>query len=261
MIERNAAKAAALAALAAARGCTPAQLALAWLLARPQRDEPAGLGGPPLRGVVPIPGSKTAARVAENMGAVAVAARLTPDDLAQIEALDLQVPRPPPPPHPRRRAGGQRAAKSLLAPKSHRRCAGACAAKSCRTVPAGHLQALFRACTARAHGRALQHSLSGLQAHTHTLSFFLALALALSLFLSLSTSCGSRRTHPTAPRPGPRRSSAAAALLPCRTARGPGAISSYMTGPEPDGGCRRRRSWVMGALCKFAGSAWHTGWQ
>ena len=94
-----------------------------------------------------------------------------------------------------------------------------------------------------------------------SLSLALALALALSLFLSLSTSCGSRRTHPTAPRPGPRRSSAAAALLPCRTARGPGAISSYMTGPEPDGGCRRRRSWVMGALCKFAGSAWHTGWQ
>ena len=82
-LERNAAKANALAAQAAARGCTPAQLALAWLMA--QRDV----------AVVPIPGSKTPARVEENMGAAAVAARLTPADVADIGALDLQAWRRP----------------------------------------------------------------------------------------------------------------------------------------------------------------------
>ncbi len=84
-LERNAARAARLAAAAAARGCTPAQLALAWLMA-PR--------GPGAAAVVPIPGSKTPARVVENMAAVALAARLTPADLAELEALDLQASRP-----------------------------------------------------------------------------------------------------------------------------------------------------------------------
>ncbi len=58
-------------AIADAKGATPAQLALAWLLA--QGDD-----------VVPIPGTKRPARVEENVGALAV--QLTADDLARIEA-------------------------------------------------------------------------------------------------------------------------------------------------------------------------------
>ena len=57
--------------LAGARGCTPAQLALAWLLAK----------GPD---IVPIPGTKSRARLEENAGAAAVA--LTPEDVARLEA-------------------------------------------------------------------------------------------------------------------------------------------------------------------------------
>ena len=60
-------------ALAAAKGCTAGQLALAWVLA--QGDD-----------VVPIPGTKRAGFLDENMGALDV--RLTPVDLAAIgEAL------------------------------------------------------------------------------------------------------------------------------------------------------------------------------
>ncbi|MBP7776379.1 MAG: aldo/keto reductase [Acidobacteria bacterium] len=62
--------------IAAARGCTPAQLALAWLLA--QGDD-----------IVPIPGSTRAERVEENAGAVAIA--LGPDDLSALEALAPRV--------------------------------------------------------------------------------------------------------------------------------------------------------------------------
>ena len=58
--------------LARAVGCTPAQLALAWLLA--QGDD-----------IVPIPGSTRAERVQENAGAVSV--RLSPADLASLAAL------------------------------------------------------------------------------------------------------------------------------------------------------------------------------
>jgi aryl-alcohol dehydrogenase-like predicted oxidoreductase len=57
-------------AIARDLGCTPAQLALAWLLAR----------GPD---VVPIPGTKRRERVDENLGALDV--RLGPADLARIE--------------------------------------------------------------------------------------------------------------------------------------------------------------------------------
>ncbi len=60
-----------LSALAAQKGRTPAQLALAWLLAQ----------GPD---VVPIPGTTKAARVAENVAAADIT--LSAEDLAAIEA-------------------------------------------------------------------------------------------------------------------------------------------------------------------------------
>jgi len=55
--------------IARAKGCTPGQLALAWLLA--QGDD-----------IVPIPGTKRKERLIENIGALAV--DLTDDDLAEI---------------------------------------------------------------------------------------------------------------------------------------------------------------------------------
>jgi aryl-alcohol dehydrogenase-like predicted oxidoreductase len=62
--------------LATAKGCTPAQLALAWLLAQGAD-------------IVPIPGSTRPERVAENAGALGVT--LTADDLVALEALAPQV--------------------------------------------------------------------------------------------------------------------------------------------------------------------------
>lgn len=62
--------------IAAAKGCTPAQLALAWLLA--QGDD-----------IVPIPGSTRAERVEENAGATAIA--LEAGELAALEALAPRV--------------------------------------------------------------------------------------------------------------------------------------------------------------------------
>ena len=59
-------------ALATARGCTPAQLALAWLLSR----------GPQ---VVPIPGTRSMARLDEN--AAAARMTLTADELQRIDTL------------------------------------------------------------------------------------------------------------------------------------------------------------------------------
>lgn len=61
-----------LGAIAARRRCTPAQIAIAWLLA--QGDD-----------IVPIPGSKRRERLEENAAAVAVA--LTPDELREIDTL------------------------------------------------------------------------------------------------------------------------------------------------------------------------------
>jgi aryl-alcohol dehydrogenase-like predicted oxidoreductase len=58
--------------LAAAKGCTPSQLALAWVLAR--GDD-----------IVPIPGTKRVQYLDDNLGAADV--RLTADDLAQIDAI------------------------------------------------------------------------------------------------------------------------------------------------------------------------------
>jgi aryl-alcohol dehydrogenase-like predicted oxidoreductase len=57
--------------MAATKGCTPSQLALAWVLAK---DE-----------VVPIPGTKRRAYLEENVAALDV--RLTAADLAQIDAI------------------------------------------------------------------------------------------------------------------------------------------------------------------------------
>jgi aryl-alcohol dehydrogenase-like predicted oxidoreductase len=57
--------------MAAAKGCTPAQLALAWLLTRDS--------------VIPIPGTSSLERLAENAAAPAV--RLTPQELDEIERL------------------------------------------------------------------------------------------------------------------------------------------------------------------------------
>jgi aryl-alcohol dehydrogenase-like predicted oxidoreductase len=54
------------------KGCTPAQLALAWVLAR--GDD-----------IVPIPGTKRRKYLDENIGALDV--QLTPDDMAQIDAI------------------------------------------------------------------------------------------------------------------------------------------------------------------------------
>ncbi|MGH9392587.1 MAG: aldo/keto reductase, partial [Terriglobales bacterium] len=60
-----------LAALAVGQGCTPGQLALAWLLA--QGDD-----------IVPIPGTKQIRYLEENAAAAAV--QLTPNALAAISA-------------------------------------------------------------------------------------------------------------------------------------------------------------------------------
>lgn len=69
--DRNMALVATLRSMAAAKACTPAQLALAWVLAR----------GPD---VVPIPGSKRQSHLAENVGALHV--RLQPADCAALDA-------------------------------------------------------------------------------------------------------------------------------------------------------------------------------
>ena len=69
---RNIALVAEVRRLAEARGCTPAQLALAWVLA--QGDD-----------VVPIPGTKRRHYLAENLGAAAI--RLTAEELAEIDQV------------------------------------------------------------------------------------------------------------------------------------------------------------------------------
>ncbi len=62
--------------IAAQKGATPAQIALAWLLAQKPW-------------IVPIPGSRKLDRLEENIGAVAV--ELTPDDLSDIENAMSQI--------------------------------------------------------------------------------------------------------------------------------------------------------------------------
>jgi aryl-alcohol dehydrogenase-like predicted oxidoreductase len=70
-LARNLQLVAAIEAMAKAKGCTPGQVALAWLLAQGTD-------------IVPIPGTKRAARVDENVGALDVA--LSADDVARLSA-------------------------------------------------------------------------------------------------------------------------------------------------------------------------------
>ena len=65
-----------LARIGARRNATPAQIALAWLLA--QRPW-----------IVPIPGTRRLERLEENLGAVNVP--LTPEDLREIESRSSQI--------------------------------------------------------------------------------------------------------------------------------------------------------------------------
>lgn len=74
--QRNRALASRVQELARAKGCTPAQLALAWLLSR--GDD-----------IVPIPGSTRAERVEENARATELA--LTRDEIAALDALGPTV--------------------------------------------------------------------------------------------------------------------------------------------------------------------------
>jgi aryl-alcohol dehydrogenase-like predicted oxidoreductase len=76
-------------ALAAAKGCSPAQLALAWVLA--QGDD-----------VVPIPGTKRRRYLEENLSALAVS--FTPEELARIDAIS-----------PRGVAAGERYPAAMMA--------------------------------------------------------------------------------------------------------------------------------------------------
>ena len=69
--------AAGFAEIADQKGCSPAQLALAWVLA--QGDN-----------IIPIPGTKKRRNLKDNAGSVDVS--LTSDDLSQIEALLLKFP-------------------------------------------------------------------------------------------------------------------------------------------------------------------------
>jgi aryl-alcohol dehydrogenase-like predicted oxidoreductase len=63
--------------IATAKGCSPAQLALAWVLAQGEN-------------IVPIPGTKKRRNLKDNAGCVDVV--LTADDLQKIEALLLKFP-------------------------------------------------------------------------------------------------------------------------------------------------------------------------
>ena len=74
--------------LARAKGCTPSQLALAWVLAQGEH-------------LVPIPGTKRRSYLDENIGALAVT--LSADELAQIDAV-----------FPRDAASGERYAASMM---------------------------------------------------------------------------------------------------------------------------------------------------
>jgi aryl-alcohol dehydrogenase-like predicted oxidoreductase len=63
--------------IAARKNATPAQIALAWLLAQKSW-------------IVPIPGTRRLERLEENIGAVDL--KLTPDDLREIETAASQIP-------------------------------------------------------------------------------------------------------------------------------------------------------------------------
>ena len=69
-LEHNMALVGRIAEMASSKGCTPSQLALAWVLAQGED-------------IVPIPGTKRLEYLEENLGALAV--RLTGDDLARLD--------------------------------------------------------------------------------------------------------------------------------------------------------------------------------
>jgi aryl-alcohol dehydrogenase-like predicted oxidoreductase len=62
--------------IAARKKATPAQIALAWLIAQKPW-------------IVPIPGTRKLERLNENLGAAAI--ELTPDDLRTIDAAALKI--------------------------------------------------------------------------------------------------------------------------------------------------------------------------
>ena len=71
-LERNVALVDRVRALAASRGCTPAQLALAWVLAQGED-------------IVPIPGTKRRTYLEQNVAAASL--ELSTDDLAALDAV------------------------------------------------------------------------------------------------------------------------------------------------------------------------------
>jgi aryl-alcohol dehydrogenase-like predicted oxidoreductase len=77
VLKANLALVALLREVAEGKGATPAQIALAWLLARKPW-------------IVPIPGTSKLHRLDENLGAVAV--ELTSDDLREIDAAASKIP-------------------------------------------------------------------------------------------------------------------------------------------------------------------------
>jgi aryl-alcohol dehydrogenase-like predicted oxidoreductase len=76
-LENNRKLAASFAALAESKSCTPAQLAIAWVMAQSEN-------------IIPIPGTKRRKYLEENAGAVNVA--LTAKDLQDIEAIVRKFP-------------------------------------------------------------------------------------------------------------------------------------------------------------------------
>ncbi len=70
--DKNLALAKAIQSMAADKGCTPAQLAIAWVLA--QGDD-----------IIPIPGTKRRTYLEQNIGALEV--ELTPEDLSSLEEI------------------------------------------------------------------------------------------------------------------------------------------------------------------------------
>jgi aryl-alcohol dehydrogenase-like predicted oxidoreductase len=75
--DNNQSLAAGFAEIAAQKGCSPAQLALAWILAQGE-------------GIIPIPGTKKRKNLRDNAGSVDV--MITGDDIRQIEALLVKYP-------------------------------------------------------------------------------------------------------------------------------------------------------------------------
>jgi aryl-alcohol dehydrogenase-like predicted oxidoreductase len=75
--ENNQNLSAGFAAIATAKGCTPAQLAIAWVLAQGEH-------------IIPIPGTKRRKYLVDNAGAVDVT--LSTDDLGVIQALLAKYP-------------------------------------------------------------------------------------------------------------------------------------------------------------------------